>query len=131
MKKTIIIFLMGILLLVASVSFSFSAPLKTVDTVQGTMIKTFWIATTGDWQAITMPATIEDARHISIQVHNGTATDYTHIDNQVEFQISSESAGTGWTYASGIVVSVGKQAGEIVCYVKAALSQQIAILVLR
>ena len=101
------------------------------DKVEGSEIKTFWLVSDGTWQALELPSTISDVRHVAIQVHNGTASEYTHIDNEIEFQISSESDGTGWFYASNIVLSIGKTAGATICYIKAATGQKIAVLGLR
>ena len=102
------------------------------DTVEGTQILAIeHIDTTGSWQAISIPSTIENVRHIAIQVHNGTASDYTHIDNVVEFQLSDTGSDTDFFYTGGITIAVGKGASETICYVKAAVSQKIAILALR
>ena len=105
---------------------------RTNDTVEGTAIETIaHISTTGAWQAISIPSTIENLRHIAIQVHNGTASDYTHIDNVVEFQISKTGIDGDFFYASGITIAIGKESGEVICFIKAAVSQKIAILGLR
>lgn len=110
---------------------AYSLQQRTNDTVEGTEIITFWVNTTGAWQAITLPSTIEDIRHVSIQVHDGSQTEYTHIDNVVEFQVSGVSGGTGWSYSTGITFGIGKERNEIICYVKAAAGQKIAVICLR
>jgi len=107
-----------------------TADLITPTHVESTKIYTpAHVATTGSWQAITVPSGVEGSRHVAIQVHNGTTTDYTHVQaaNQVEFHYSSESDGTGWNYGDRLVISMGKKAGETLLYIKAATSQYIAL----
>lgn len=127
MKKIILILIMCLFAIPA-----FSEDLRVPDEVESKSITTpAWVDTNGSWQAITSPATGPNIRHMLIQVHDGTASTYTHIDNKVEFQVSSESDGTGWVYSDGLVLSIGKQAGVTLCYIKAATGQKLARLYLR
>lgn len=99
------------------------------DDVEGAEIITFEVATTGDWQPITVPATMRDTRHVFIQVHDGVET-VGHSD--VEFFVSSSSDGTSgfiWTY--GIQISIGVPSAGVVCYIKADAQQLVTVMVLR
>lgn len=128
-KKFKLVLIVIISLLIMTFAY---ASQRVNDTVEGTAIETIaHISTTGAWQAISIPSTIENLRHIAIQVHNGTASDYTHIDNVVEFQISKTGIDGDFFYTSGITLALGKEASEVICFIKAAVGQKIAILGLR
>ena len=126
MKKLFLVLI--ICLIVAPV---FGEDLRVPNEVESTMaVSPAWVDTDGTWQEITSPSG-PNIRHMLIQVHNGTASDYTHFENKVEFQFSSASDGTGWIYADSLILSIGKNAGETLGYIKAATGQKLARLYLR
>jgi len=98
------------------------------DTVEGSQLKTYWTESDGTWQAITIPAAVRNSRHVYIQVHNGSSS-YAH--SAVEFEVSSESDGTGWVWVTEITLGIGVDDTETVCYVKASTGQKIAVMILR
>ena len=100
------------------------------DTVEGSEVVVFEFTTDGTWQAVTVPATMKNTRHVFLQVHDGVENSYTHED--VEFIVSSSSDGTsGFIWTNGITISVGKDRSEIICYIRAATGQTFSIMVLR
>jgi len=99
------------------------------DTVEGSNIVTYWTVSDGTWQAIVVPAAVRNSRHVYIQVHNGTSASYAHT--AVEFEVSSESDGTGWIWVTEITLGIGVDDTETVCYVKASTGQKIAVMILR
>lgn len=130
-NRNLIFLLLSCFVLSTTLAFAYVNS-RVSDTVEGTEIVTIThISTTGSWQAISIPSTIENVRHIALQVHNGTASDYTHIDNVVEFQISSTGSDDDFYYSTGITFAVGKGNSEVITYIKADTGQKIAILALR
>jgi hypothetical protein len=124
MKKIILVLIFCVLS-----SPVFAADIIAYDKVEGTVFHTFWTATTGAWQAVSIPSTVENTRHVLIQVHDGVEG-YAHSD--VQFLFSSASDGTGWQYCEGtLAIPIGKKASAVLIYIKAAGSQQIAVSCLR
>ena len=105
-----------------------SKTMRVNDTVEGSQLKTYWTESDGTWQAITIPAAVRNSRHVYIQVHNGSSS-YAH--SAVEFEVSSESDGTGWVWVTEITLGIGVDDTETVCYVKASTGQKIAVMILR
>jgi len=100
----------------------------------GSQIKTFWLDTTGAFQAVAIPADSE-CKTVYIQVHDGDNTVFDTSVGNVGFLISSESDGTGWARVSphGIGVSIGKIEavdGGVIGYVKAAAGNKISVMML-
>ena len=100
------------------------------DTVEGSQIVTYEFTTDGTWQAVTVPATMKNTRHIYLQCHDGVENSYNH--SAVEFVVSISSDGTsGFIWTTGITISVGKDRSQTICYIRASTGQTFSIMVLR
>jgi len=121
-------FLIGILLLIPSLVFS--ADLITYDKVESTTGVSFDEEATGSWQAIELPSTVENVRHVYIQVNDGSGT---IADTTEGFLLSFDSDGSEYAYIpeTGITLSIGKKAGEVLFYIKATASTDITVTGLR
>ena len=90
----------------------------------GSTLTTFWISTTGGWDAVELPPGIE-CKSVKINVHDGV-DGYAHSGSQ-EFMYSSLSDGSVWDWAlDGLVINVAKASGTI-CYVKAPSGNKITV----
>lgn len=96
------------------------------DTVEGTSGVSFSETSTGGWDAIEVPATVEYVRHVTIQVHDGAGT---VADAREGFLYSFDSDGTDYQYVeTELSLSLGKLAGEVLIYIKAsAASKEISV----
>jgi hypothetical protein len=71
----------------------------------------------GNWQAVSIPAG-EEAKRVRINLRADDTAIYTHIDGPLEFHFSFNSDGTFFDWCPGIEFSLGKDAAEVVCYVR-------------
>lgn len=80
----------------------------------------------GDWQAVTIPSG-QECKGIIIQCRADDTEVYTHLDDPKEFHFSFNSDGTYFNYTHGLELSIAKDAGEIVGYVRAASGYKMVI----
>lgn len=84
----------------------------------------------GDWQAVTIPAG-EECKSVRIGCRPDDTAVYTHVDDPTEFHISFNSDGTYFQWCIGIALSIGKAAGETVCYVRATAGYKFVVMGLK
>ena len=101
------------------------------DKVEGTSGVTFNEESTGGWDAIELPSTVENCRHVLVQVNDGSGS---VTDTREAFLWSFDSDGSDYFYSdsAGVYISIGKKAGEIILYVKcSAANQDITVAAIR
>ena len=132
MKRTILIVMVYLLCIFGLFAFALNANANTLvsDTVEGSEIIVFEFTTDGTWQAVSVPITMKNTRHVFLQVHDGVENSYNH--SAVEFVVASTSDGTdGFIWTTGITISVGRDRSAVICYIRAATGQTFSVMVLR